>query len=291
VLGAFLSPIYCLLALHERGPGLAFRWDSAVLALRLLRRRTRQISIADVCRLLVFPMDSVRYFEFTFVWDALSNHPVCSYLDVSSPRLFPLMLVMKNHQLHADLINPDPQDLTVTDNLAKSLNLEKRCDFHNCLISAAPFEPGSFEVVTSISVVEHIPADKEAIRKMWGLVKPGGRLLLTVPCAAEAVDEFIDRNEYGVLEPDEDGLFFFQRFYDEQLLSDNIFSVTGEPHRHSVYGEKAPGTYHSNQRSKMADPEYPSWREPYMMATDYGYFNSVGHLPGVGVIGMEFVKA
>jgi hypothetical protein len=142
VLGAFLSPIYCLLALHERGPGLAFRWDSAVLALRLLRRRTRQISIADVCRLLVFPMDSVRYFEFTFVWDALSNHPVCSYLDVSSPRLFPLMLVMKNHQLHADLINPDPQDLTVTDNLAKSLNLEMRCDFHNCLISAAPFATG-----------------------------------------------------------------------------------------------------------------------------------------------------
>jgi SAM-dependent methyltransferase len=291
MLGAFLSPIYCLLALRERGPGLAFRLDSAVLALRLLRRRTRQISIADVCRLLVFPMDSVRYFEFNFVWDALSNHPIRSYLDVSSPRLFPLMLVVKNHQLHADLINPDPQDLTVTDNLAKSLNLEMRCDFHNCLISAAPFEPGSFEVVTSISVVEHIPEDKEAIRKMWELLKPGGRLLLTVPCAAEAGDEFIDRNEYGVLEPDEDGLFFFQRFYDEQLLSDNIFSVTGEPHRHSVYGEKVPGTYHSNQRSKMADPEYPSWREPYMMATDYGYFDSVGHLPGVGVIGMEFVKA
>jgi hypothetical protein len=106
MLGAFLSPIYCLLALHERGPGLAFRWDSAVLALRLLRRRTRQISIADVCRLLVFPMHSGRYFEFKFVWDALSNHPIRSYLDVSSPRLFPLMLVVKNHQLHADLINP-----------------------------------------------------------------------------------------------------------------------------------------------------------------------------------------
>jgi len=125
---------------------------------------------------------------------------------------------------------------------------------------------------------------------MWRLLKPGGRLLLTVPCAAQACDEFIDRNEYGLLAPNEDGLFFFQRFYDERLLSDNIFSVTGEPHRHSVYGEKKRGAYHSNQCSKMSDPEYPSWREPYMMATDYSYFDNVGHLPGVGVIAMEFVK-
>jgi SAM-dependent methyltransferase len=290
MLGAVLSPIYCLLAVREGAPGLGFRWGSTQLALRLLLRRTGQISIADVCRMLVFPMDSVRYFEFNFAWDVLSSHPIHSYLDVSSPRLFPLMLVMKNRQLHADLINPDPQDLTVTDNLARSLNLESRCDFHNCLISAASFGPGSFEVVTSISVVEHIPEDQEAIRKMWGFLKPGGKLLLTVPCAAEAGDEFIDKNECGVLEPDEDGLFFFQRFYDEQSLADSIFSVTGEPHRHSIYGEKTPGTYHSNQRSKLADPEYPSWREPYMMATDYGYFDRVSELPGVGVIGMEFVK-
>jgi SAM-dependent methyltransferase len=290
IVGAFLSPMYCLLALHEGGPGLAFRWDSTQLALRLLRRRTKQISIVDVCRLFVFPMDSVRYFEFNFVWDVLASHSIHSYLDVSSPRLFPLMLVMKNQELHADLINPDAQDLTVTRNLATSLNLQRRCDFHNCLISSAPFEPGSFDVVTSISVVEHIPDDTEAVRKMWGLLKPGGRLLLTVPCAATAGDEFIDKNEYGVLEPDEDGLFFFQRFYDEQLLADNIFTVIGAPDRYSVYGEKTPGTYHSNQRSKMADPEYPSWREPYMMAKDYGYFDSVSDLPGIGVIGMEFVK-
>jgi SAM-dependent methyltransferase len=290
LLGALLSPIYCILAYREGGPGLAFRWDSTQLALRLLRRRTRQISIADVCRLLVFPMDSVRYFEFNFVWDALADRPIHSYLDVSSPRLFPLIVLAKNRHLRANLINPDTHDLTLTDNLGKALNLEERYDLHNCLISRAPFEPESFEVVTSISVVEHIPEDQEAIRKMWGLLKPGGRLLLTVPCAAQACDEFIDRNEYGVLAPNEDGLFFFQRFYDERLLSDRIFNVTGEPYRRSVYGEKKRGAYHNNQCSKMSDPEYPSWREPYMMATEYGYFDSVGHLPGVGVIGMEFVK-
>jgi hypothetical protein len=142
LLGGFLSPVYCILAFHKGAPGLAFRWNSALLALRLLRKRTQQISIVDVCRRLVFPMDSVCYFEFNFVWDALADHPIHSYLDVSSPRLFPLMVITKNLQLRADLINPDPQDLTVTDNLAKSLNLEMRCDFHNCLISAAPFATG-----------------------------------------------------------------------------------------------------------------------------------------------------
>lgn len=291
MLGSFLTPIYCLLAYREGAPGLKFRADSALLAFRLLQGRKGHISFADIYRLLLFPMDSVRYFEFNFLWDALSNHSIHRYLDVSSPRLFPLMVVLKNKHLQAELINPDSADLSFTENLAKALGLEGRCELHDCLISAAPFEPRSFDVVTSISVVEHIPDDKEAVRKMWELVRPGGRLLLSVPCAAQACDEFMDRNEYGLLEPNEDGFFFFQRFYDNRLLSDNIFKVTGEPRCHSVYGEKIPGAYHRNQWSKLSDPNYPSWREPYMMGKEYEYFDSLDHLPGIGVIAMEFVKA
>jgi SAM-dependent methyltransferase len=199
-------------------------------------------------------------------------------------------MTIKNEGLKADLINPDPRDLCVTENLTKELGLGERCVLHACLIGAAPFDQDSFDAITCISVLEHIPEDQMAIRKMWQLLEPGGRLLLTVPCAAHTFEEFIDRNEYGLLQPNEDGHFFFQRFYDERLLAENVFSVTGEPVRRSVYGEKTPGLYHQNQKRKMSDPGYPAWREPYTMSQDYRYFDNVNQLPGIGVIAMEFVK-
>jgi SAM-dependent methyltransferase len=289
--GFFLSPVYYFLAYLKGAPGLKFRRDSTLLAFRLFLGRKADISLADLLRLFIFPMDSVRYFEFDFVWGALSKHFTHRYLDVSSPRLLPLMYALKNRHLRVDLINPDITDLTVTENWAEALGLGDRCDLHDCLISAAPFEPGSFDVVTSISVVEHIRDDKEAIRIMWNLVKPGGRLWLTVPCAAHAFDEFIDRNEYGLLTPNEEGIFFFQRFYDNRLLAEHVFSIMGEPNARSVYGEKLAGSYHRNQGKKMSDPSYPRWREPYMMAREYDYFDAVDKLPGIGVIAMEFVKS
>ncbi len=291
LLGSVLSPIYWLLAYCYRVPGLKFRRDCALLAFRLLCGRKKYISFAEMYRLLFWPLDSVRYFEFNFVWDALSHLSIRCYLDVSSPRLFPIMLTLKKDQVLAELMNPDAADLTPTADLAKALGLNRRCNIHSCLVGAAPFEPGSFDVVTSISVVEHIPEDKQAVRKMWELLRPGGRLLLTVPCAAEAREEYIDRNEYGLLEPNEDGFFFFQRYYDQKLLSENVFSITGEPSRYAVYGEKIVGTYRRNEQSKRSDPNYPAWREPYMMGQEYRYFDTVDDLPGIGVIAMEFVKA
>jgi SAM-dependent methyltransferase len=285
-----LSPIYWLLAHRFPVPGLKLRIDYARLAFRLLYGRQPYISFAEIYRLLFWPIDSFRYFEFNFVWDALSNLSIHRYLDISSPRLFPVMLMVKKPELVADLVNPDTVDLTCTARLAKALGLEKRYELHGCLINAATFEPGSFDVVTSISVVEHIPQDDQAIRKMWEFVKPGGRLFLTVPCASESFEEFMDRNEYGLLEPNGDGFFFFQRYYDQRLLWRNIFCITGEPYRLAVYGEKSAGAYHRNAQSKLSDPNYPWWREPYLMGKEYHHFDSVDDLPGVGVIAMEFVK-
>jgi SAM-dependent methyltransferase len=41
--------------------------------------------------------------------------------------------------------------------------------------------PASFDVVTCISVLEHIPAHQKAVGSMLHLLRPGGRLILTVP--------------------------------------------------------------------------------------------------------------
>jgi SAM-dependent methyltransferase len=290
LVGGVLSPIYWLLAYYYRVPGLQFRVRCARLGLRLLLNR--KVPIADaVYSFFFYPMDSVRYFEFDFMWRALANAPIQHYLDVSSPRMFPTLLLLRKRALSAELLNPDTNDISATTALIKASGLSERCHFHNCLIEEAPFAPESFDVITSISVVEHIPQDTQAIQKMWAMLKRGGRLLLSVPCAAETSEEYINQNEFGLLEPDKSGFVFWQRFYDQQLLQERIFSITGLPNRKIVYGEKKAGALINNASRKRADPMYPIWREPYMMGQDYGYFKSIADLPGQGVIAMEFVKA
>jgi SAM-dependent methyltransferase len=290
MMGAILAPAYWALAYRYGVPGLAFRKNCVRLGFRLLSHEVSKRSLAEICRLWFWPMDSVRYFEFDFAWQALSGSSVIRYLDVSSPRLFPIVLLDQQTKVQAELLNPDAKDLNQTTKMIGALGLESHCNFHACLIADLPFSSAMFDLITSISVVEHIPNDKMAIQKMWQLLKPGGRLVLTVPCASETREEFIDRNEYGLLEPCEDHFYFYQRYYDQKLLEENIFSVTGAPRRFAVYGEKVSGTYRKNEEAKRADPFYPIWREPYAMGQVYQYFRSIDDLPGVGVIGMEFKK-
>jgi SAM-dependent methyltransferase len=292
VLGIALTPAFWLLALRYRTPGLRLRARSAWLGLRLLCGRQRSASPTDIVPLLFRPMDSTRYFEFDFAWEAMGKlTPPYRYLDVSSPRLFPIMVALQKRQVRAELLNPDATDLVSTARLVRAFGLERRCSTQGCLIGAAGFDRASFDVITSISVVEHIPDDSEAVRKMWDFLKPGGRLILTLPVAAQPSERYINRNEYGLLQPDKQGYFFFYRLYDQRSLEERIFSVTGVPHRHAIYGEKSAGTLLRNMDRKMADPAYPHWREPYMMGKEFCYFNSLSDLPGDGVIALEFEKS
>jgi len=262
--GIILSPTYWLLAYQHRVPGLNFHRSAALLALHLLFSQKARVPYNLIYHLLFWPMDSTRYFEFDFMWKALKLAQAGSYLDVSSPRLFPITLLMQK-SLSADLINPDRRDLDVTALLIKALGLADHCRLHDCLIEATPLEAESFDVITSISVIEHIPRDTQAVQKMWDLLKPGGRLLLSVPCAAEASAQYINYNQYGILEPDNEGFVFWQRLYDPQLLQKEIFGVTGLPHRYAIYGENKSGFISKNSEHKRASREYPLWREPYMM--------------------------
>jgi SAM-dependent methyltransferase len=201
------------------------------------------------------------------------------------------MLTLHRCEILAELLNPDREDLTFTADWVAALHLESRCNLHNCLLDQASLDHDSFEVVTSISVVEHIPEEAEVIREMWNLLRPGGRLVLTLPCAAHPSEQYIDRDEYGLLKSNASGYFFFQRLYDQRLLESRIFSIVGEPRRSVVYGEKSPGTLQRNLYLKRADPQYPFWQEPYVMGKEFRYYRNLRDLPGEGVVGLEFQKS
>lgn len=282
-----LFPLYLGLAYFHKAPGLAFRVKCIWLSLVML---CKGYNLKMVYNTLVAPMDSVRYFEFDFMWKATNDIHPTRYLDVSSPRLFPLLTLLKYPNLKADLINPDRKDLPITKSLIGVFNLANRCELHSTLISDVHFASQSFDVVTCISVLEHIPSDGEAVSKMWELVKPGGKLLISVPCARQASEEFININEYELIETDHEGFVFWQRYYDDALLDQSIFSITGQPSYYEIFAEKKSGNYESNVYEKRTNPNYPYWREPYMMSQEYEYRKDLSALPGMGVIAMEFIK-
>jgi len=287
--GILLSPIYLVMAHIAGAPGVVFHLRCVATGARLLL--TGRVSLKTCYNYLFFPMDSTRYFEFHEVWKSVNNFVFKRYLDVSSPRLIPLFLLKAAPGSTAVLINPDTGDLRETEKLTNALGLKSRCEFFNGIFDNAGFTPASFDLITCISVLEHIPQDKAVIETMWPLLRPGGRLILTMPCMAKPLEQYISRNDYGVLSPGSDGYTFWQRYYDDVRLREVIFSSTGLPAKVAVYGERSHGLFYRNASMKrLLGALYPFWRESYMMAKEYRYFQTIAELPGEGVIMLEFIK-
>lgn len=286
--GNILCPAYWLAALFAGGPGLFFHLQCAWLGvISLVTRRLKRGHYS----LIFFPMDSTRYFEFGVSWERLHRLPFTRYLDVSSPRLLPLMLMRSNRQATAELINPDANDIRDTERFFRAFGVGERCRFSARTIEQASLEQSSFDLITCISVLEHIPADSEAVERMWSLLRIGGRLVLTLPCMSHPLEQYISDNQYGVLQPGSDGYTFWQRYYDEERLREKIYRITGLPEHMVIFGEKTNGLFFRNATMKrVLGGRYPFWREAYMMATEYRYYPSLEDLPGEGVVFVEFLK-
>jgi ubiquinone/menaquinone biosynthesis C-methylase UbiE len=59
-------------------------------------------------------------------------------------------------------------------------------------IRSLPFADASFDIVTAMDIVEHIDRDKDAMSEILRVLKPGGRLLATVPAYMELWSEHDD---------------------------------------------------------------------------------------------------
>lgn len=272
------------------GPGVTFH---AIMVMRSALLFGKGLSAAQIYSLMAAPMDTFRYFEFDFFWQTIdSRDSVGNYLDVSSPRLFNWRVLASSKTRRAVLLNPDGKDLAATAQLFEAAGVKKLCELRCVLVSELSEAPASFDVVTCISVLEHIPQDAAmaALQTMWGLLRSGGRLLLSVPCARKGFEEYTDFNEYELLTTGSDGFVFSQRFYDREMIEECIYSIVGKPVRSAYFGEKIAGTFASNRERQLSDAGYAFWRESWTMARQYGYFANTDSMPGLGVVAFEFVK-
>jgi SAM-dependent methyltransferase len=88
-----------------------------------------------------------------------------------------------------------------------------------------PFEDESFERITAISTIEHIPdGDDRAMAELGRVLRPGGRLVVTVPFnPLKRADLYIRGGVYGR----EGERVFFERVYDEEELERRLIAPSG----------------------------------------------------------------
>ena len=269
--------------------GGSIRLRCIALGARILRKPAwRHAKLAY--EMMFNPMDSTRYFEIRAVLDAIAGNHATRYLDISSPRLLPLFVVRDTYPRSVTVLNPDAADLNKTQALYRHFFDEGSIAFSNKTVDQFANDGEAFDLITSVSVFEHVPEDREFIRKVWSLLAPGGTLVVTVPCAKQGWTQYINRYSYGVLDAGDDGYTFWQRYYGADELIEKFYAVCGKPIRAEVYGERRKGEFYLNTCIKRSTNRYTFWWEPWRMLRRYQRYASIDSLPGEGVALLAFRK-
>jgi SAM-dependent methyltransferase len=192
-------------------------------------------------RLLCCPVDLWRYLEFPPVLKALE--PNARVLDVGSPKILARILAKNGAQV------------TATD-IADTVHEECRLYSHGLPeasltadqvdATALPYDDNTFSLAYAVSVLEHIGehGDTHAIREMARVVRPGGRVVVTVPIDPVAHETWAEHDNYGEQHKDDSGRVFFSRYYDNESLRSRII----EPSRlqlenQELWQERSAGWY------------------------------------------------
>ncbi len=81
---------------------------------------------------------------------------------------------------HTTGIDPAQGSLTVAKLHAIEMGLEKRIRYLQTTAEEfVKFEPGSYDIVTCLEILEHVPDFSQTVHALAGLIRPGGHLFLS----------------------------------------------------------------------------------------------------------------
>lgn len=258
----------------------------------------RRLGLRLLCRvvpggisLLLRPVSITRYFEFDFALSALPSN-LGSCLDASSPRLFSFYALEHRSPRSLLMINPDIEDLEFSRVLAAKLSLTN-IEFAGRAVDQLQSER-KYDCIWSLSVLEHIAEpydDTVAIQFLYEALRPGGRLIVTVPTDKQFRCEFRVRDHYGMGNEREDGSYFFQRFYDEQAIYDRLLThISAKPTTLRWFGERSPGHFNKYISRWLKYKLRVTVDDPREIADHYQEFACWDEMPGVGVCGIIIDK-
>jgi SAM-dependent methyltransferase len=164
---------------------------------------------------ILIPLDPSRYLELPQTLAALAARPGERVLDLASPKLLAVAVARRGAEVTSlDLYEREIETWRALAGGEPGLRFEVGDG------RALPAGDASFDHAYSVSVLEHMPngGDEQALRELARVVRPGGRVLLTLPYAAVYREDWRDRPVYGDQEPGRDGRYFFERWYDDARL-------------------------------------------------------------------------
>lgn len=171
---------------------------------------------------LILPVSYWRLAEFMYVCNQLNSTPGERVLDVGSPKDLAIILAKcRGSEVVATDILPEAVASSHDYATAQGIAGRGAGHVHSEVQDgrSLDFEDNYFAAAYSVSVLEHIPenGDSEAILELSRVVRPGGRIVITVPFSSKNSEEWVDRDVY---ERDRRGdqLVFYQRRYDRKTL-------------------------------------------------------------------------
>lgn len=194
-----------------RGWGSLYRTSVSLGLRRLVRRGYDREALAR----LVIPLDPSRYLELPWVLEELAPAAGERVIDLASPKLLALHLARRGVQV------------TTVDALESEIEAWRRLAAGEENLSlqvgdgrALAYPDASFDHGYSVSVIEHIeePGDELALAELARVVRPGGRVAVTLPYASAYREDWRDEPVYGDQGVGTDGRYFFQRHYDDERL-------------------------------------------------------------------------
>jgi SAM-dependent methyltransferase len=209
--------------------GTASSPPRGVGTLRDFVRFALQVGIREVLR---GHMDYVRCIEFPLVFRHLALEPGGRLLDVGSGLShFPLYVASRT--------DTRVVALDASQRVMWQKDLEARLVRHGIVASGrlevmvgdardTGLPGGEFDYVSLISTIEHIEGDGDsvAIHELARLLKPGGRLVLTVPYNYDCYRDFwVSDDTYTSIYRGRQ--LFFQRHYDDEALSKRLVEPSG----------------------------------------------------------------
>jgi len=186
------------------------------LGLRLLIRGM----ITEGFRMLISPVGYWRFLPNAFTYQEFLRFDNPRILDVSSPKLSSVFFATLTSQ---DVCATDLDDATLFTRwnaVANVLGLANyRAAYQDARRLTYPDE--AFDLVYSISVIEHIPDDGDAVslKEFRRVLRPGGTLIVQIPYRRKRNDVWLSIDSKGAPLPQPR---FYERHYDMARLKERL---------------------------------------------------------------------
>lgn len=186
---------------------------------------------------LVNPVETTRYHEFGYFIKSLKKNsikPEGLILDVSSPYMMAYLLSRNARVIKTDINQSE----------SGAIKTSPKLEFKKEDATKLSFNDNTFDIVYSISVIEHIYEKYlDAVREMVRVCKNGGYIYVTFPVSSKLSEEWMKVDIYSD-QTVVDGKVFFQYQFNEEKLKEILESMVGaEIISKDIYWESKDGMY------------------------------------------------